>query len=69
MRWRAGWIPERLPAALDVRGAEEPAEHNVETESLPTVKRSYAEQAKGTEIHIQKFRAMLMFALPHLGAD
>jgi two-component system, chemotaxis family, protein-glutamate methylesterase/glutaminase len=39
------------------------------TERLPRMKRSYAEQAKGTEIHIERIRAMLMSAQPHLGTD
>jgi two-component system, chemotaxis family, protein-glutamate methylesterase/glutaminase len=37
------------------------------TEGLPRMKRSYAEQAKGTEVHIERIRAMLMSAQPHLG--
>jgi two-component system chemotaxis response regulator CheB len=39
------------------------------TEKFPRMKRSYTEQAKGTEIHIQRIRAMLMSSQPHLGDD
>jgi two-component system chemotaxis response regulator CheB len=39
------------------------------TETHSSLKRSYAEQANGTEVHIQRIRAMLMSAQPHLGDD
>jgi two-component system chemotaxis response regulator CheB len=36
------------------------------SEARPRLKRSYADQANGTEIHIQRIRAMLMSAQPQL---
>jgi two-component system, chemotaxis family, protein-glutamate methylesterase/glutaminase len=39
------------------------------TESRSTVKRSYTEQADGTEVHIQRIRAMLMAAQPKVKND
>jgi hypothetical protein len=39
------------------------------TETRSTVTKSYAEQAKATEVHIERIRAMLKSAQPHLGDD